>query len=399
MDRRLFLIGTGALALGPLLAACGAQEANGLKIRLLKNAIPPQLPGKFRQSLQGTPLANPQLDLIPEIQMRTLFSLLEIWQKNAATPNQSGQGFSLPFTRSRVPTRADLVTLGDYWLAAAIQKQFIQPLNPQHLTGWEKLPKRWQMLVTRDLQGNLDPQGQVWGAPYRWGSTLIAYRVDKFKEKGWAPPSDWADLWRPEFRGLISLLDQPREVIGLTLKKLGQSYNTRDLGAILQLKQELQNLHRQTLFYSSNHYLQPLLLGDTYVAVGWSTDILPIVQTDPKIAAIVPAAGTALWSEVWVRPVASSSAAFSQTAEALAEKWIGFCWQPEIAQTLSTLSDAVSPLLAEVDRATLPEDLQNRPSLLPDPEVLRRSDFLEPLPEETLKQYRQLWTEIRQMNG
>ena len=45
---------------------------------------------------------------------------------------------------------------------------------------------------------------------------------NKFEELGWKP-KDWSDLWRTELRDRISLLDQPREVIGLTLKKMGFS--------------------------------------------------------------------------------------------------------------------------------------------------------------------------------
>lgn len=39
---------------------------------------------------------------------------------------------------------------------------------------------------------------------------------------------DWADLWRPELAGRISMIDSPREIVGAVLKSMGASYNTHD---------------------------------------------------------------------------------------------------------------------------------------------------------------------------
>ena len=41
------------------------------------------------------------------------------------------------------------------------------------------LPPRWRQLVRRDANGRLDPEGFVWGAPYRWGCTLVAFNEQK----------------------------------------------------------------------------------------------------------------------------------------------------------------------------------------------------------------------------
>ncbi len=390
MERRSFLTGAGALALGTLLAGCSSQSQAALKIRLLKNSVPAQLLSAFRKSLPGQSV---NLDFKPENQLQVLFSLLQAWKQPQPQPS-SPRAIEIPFfNQSSTATPADLVTLGDYWLTTAIQQKLIQPLDPTSWQQWQRLPEKWRTIVTRSDQGLPDLNGKVWAAPYRWGSTVILYRKDIFRDKNLQPPTDWSDLWRNDLQGHISLLDQPREVIGLTLKRLGKSYNTINLQTVPQLESDLRSLHQQVKVYSSDNYLQPLLLGDTWVAVGWSTDALPLIQRSQLIEAVFPKSGTALWADLWVHPATSQPV---QETQALLSKWIDFCWSPAIAPQLSLLSDAASPMLTALDATTFPKELQKNSLLVPNAEpLLDRSEFLEPLPTATVESYRSLWERLR----
>lgn len=42
--------------------------------------------------------------------------------------------------------------------------------------------KRSQIYLRRNSNGDTDPDGKVWAAPYRWGTMVIAYKKSKFKE-------------------------------------------------------------------------------------------------------------------------------------------------------------------------------------------------------------------------
>jgi len=396
MDRRAFLAGTGVLALAQLTSGCRSGKQADLNVQLLKDSIPAQLVGEFRRGLKQ-PVT---LKFDPEKQLKELFSRLQIWKQQAEkkTPQQSPLPFPVPFMGDKTPAIADLVTLGDYWLEQAIQQELIQPLEIEQLKGWQQLPPRWKELVRRDRQGQLNKSGSVWGAPYRWGTTVIAYNRDKFKELGWKPPTDWSDLWRPELRGRISLLDQPREVIGLTLKKLGSSYNMTNLNQVKNLKEELRALHQQVKFYSSDYYLQPLIVEDTWLAVGWSTDILPAMVSDRQIEAVIPLSGTALWADLWVKPASlaeQSNGGKTVDRQSLMELWIDFCWETKPASQISRFSHAASPIITTVKAAELPEDVRENPLLLPSTSVLDKSEFLKPLPKPALDQYQSLWQEIR----
>ncbi|MCT7972364.1 extracellular solute-binding protein [Laspinema olomoucense] len=392
MNRRSFLVSLSTLAVAQLLSGCGTVDRQTLKIRLLKSSIPAQAMGAFRKQLDKGAVLN----FSPAEHLDELFRLLQQWKKPPS--NNSDRRWNLPGSNGDAgPSNlADLVTLGNYWLERAIAQKLILPLDPTTLEQWDNLPSQWQTLVRRNAAGKLDPKGQVWGAPYRWGTTVIAYRADKVKNLGWTP-QDWSDLWRPELRDRLSLLDSPREVIGLTLKTLGHSYNRDRLADLPELKEKLLALHRQARLYSNDAYLQPLLLGDTWVAVGWSTDILATMQRNPKIRAVVPPSGTALWSELWVRP-AGPNPVNTETpppASSLAKQWINFCWNPEMAVQLSQLGKAVSPMLLNRDREELPPALQTDGILLPTAEAIAKSEFIEPLTPEIAETYQALWREIR----
>ncbi|MGK7871878.1 MAG: extracellular solute-binding protein [Xenococcaceae cyanobacterium] len=396
LTRRSFLLSAGTMALTQVLSGCSGEQA-ALKVLLLKGSIPPQLLGQFRKQLAQ----RRGLIFKAEVQLKDLFRLLQTWQKKSSLEETDRDW--LPLIKGRTPAIADLVTLGDYWLAEAIQENLIQPLDIEELDGWQKLSspwQPWQNLVKRNDQGEPDSGGAIWGAPYRWGSTLIAYRRDKFKTLGWTP-TDWSDLWREELRDRISLLDQPREVIGLTLKKLGYSYNTPDLTKVPNLKSELLALQQQVKFYSSDNYLQPLILGDTWLAVGWSTDILAVRSRYPIIDAVIPQSGTSLWADLWVQPTQpASESTNSPSLEgknnlSLINQWIDFCWQPQSASEISLFTAAASPVILSMKKDDLPKDLRENPLLAPPPQILENSDFLSPLPPETLKQYQSLWKEIR----
>ncbi|MGF1488462.1 MAG: extracellular solute-binding protein [Prochloraceae cyanobacterium] len=378
LSRRSLLLGSGSLALTQILSGCSSPE-NGLKIIFLQGSIPLQLIKEFRSILER----ENQVVFKTKGKLQELFTILE---KSADRTDLRQANISLlPWQQESKTVEIDLITLGDYWLKSAIQNNLIQPLELEKLTGWENLPTSCQKLVKRDRDGKLDENGSIWAAPYRWGTTVIIYREEEFKKLGWTP-SDWSDLWREELQDRISLLNQPREVIGLTLKKLGYSFNTEDLTKIPDLKSELSKLQKQVKLYDSINYLQPLIVGDTWLAVGWSTDIIPLLKSMPNLKAIVPQSGTALFADLWVK------SAFSQADKnSVIPRWIDFCWQLPQAKQISILTNASSPIVA--DRAS--EAIRSNSLLSANRELLDKSEFIYPLPESSAKQYQDFWQEMR----
>lgn len=98
---------------------------------------------------------------------------------------------------------------------------------------WRQLPPTWRSLMCRDEHGMPNSTGPVWGCPYRWGATLLAYKRDALKRRGARPITDWSDLLQPQLRGMVAFPESAREFLGIVFKTLGLSYNTtvKDLEA------------------------------------------------------------------------------------------------------------------------------------------------------------------------
>ena len=389
-SRRSIVRGLGAIATSSLLAGCSLLEPPpDLRVFVLDRSVPPRLLQEFRKVVQRQSLA--EIELFKELP--ALFERLEALQARS----RAGKSVTAP----------DLATLGDYWLTAAVRRKLLRPFDRERLArwqDWQNLGDRWKVPVLRDERGNWQKDGEVWGVPYRWGALAIAYRTDldlknKGKDKGDRPIEDWPDLWDPSLGDRLSLPDSPRLVIGLTLKALGVSANTRDLDRVSELRAKLQQLHRQVKFYSSDTYLQPLVLGDTQVAVGWSTDIFPLLDRYPFLQAALPSSGTCLTEDLWVQPAFAESAgeAVSQGNRPDAQTtWIQFYWQNRIAEQFPLRGRVASPVL--FDKA--PPQFGDRASewqrlLYPDKTFLDRCEFLQPLDRAAIAQYHALWRSIR----
>ena len=311
---------------------------------------------------------------------------------------------------------ADAVTLGDAWMGDAIRNGLLLPMDGAENSSWfKRLSPRWQALVRRDVDGRLDPTGKVYGAPYRWGCTVMAYRRDKAARFG-GPPTDWDVLLRPELKGKIGFVESAREFVGAGLKTLGLPYNFEDLNRLapcLQgnssatqtvdtLHERLKLLRGQVRMFDNKNYLQALGDGEIWVAVGWSSEVIPFVERTPKVEFALPASGTSLWADMWCVPAGATGGSGGTGPSPLLDRWIDFSLQPGRMDSSRGIRTGGSPLM--LHKATQLECPPGHPSRVkdkrpgmqggatPNPEIIGKSEFLLPLSETAVQQYRRALT-------
>lgn len=56
----------------------------------------------------------------------------------------------------------------------------------------------------------------------------------------------------------------------------------------------------QVRLFDSVHYLKAFGVGDVWVAVGWSNDVIPAAKRLTNVAVIVPKSGASIWADLWV---------------------------------------------------------------------------------------------------
>lgn len=217
-----------------------------------------------------------------------------------------------------------MVTIGDIWLQVAISNKLIQPIpNALSSTWWRQLPQQLKDLVRRDENGFVDPQGDVYGCPYKWGATLIAFRSDKIQRALGRPVNDWKDLLHPSLKGRVGMVASTREIIGSILKGSGVSYNAS--AQTIQkavftdpctddIQQSIALLSNQVRLFTSqtSDGLKALSAGDLWAFVGWSSDLVQFARRTTNIELTAAVSGTSLWADVMTMPTGCKSPYVSQ---------------------------------------------------------------------------------------
>ena len=95
----------------------------------------------------------------------------------------------------------DIIQPSDYMVTTMIHLDMLEKLDHS------KLPNVQANLIESLKHPAYDPK-QEYAIPYVWGITGIAYNKKYVKD----PITSWADLWKPEYKGHIILLNDNREV-------------------------------------------------------------------------------------------------------------------------------------------------------------------------------------------
>jgi len=173
----------------------------------------------------------------------------------------------------------DVVHPSDYMIDVLIRKGLLQKLDQG------KLPNNKNLDVSLvSVYG--DKVNYI--VPYQMGTQAIVYNSKTVTN----PPTSWADLWRPEYKGRIVAVDDSRVIIGMALLTLGYDVNSTDKTQLEQAKQKLIELMPNIRVFDSDSPKTPLVAGDVDLGIVWNGEAFLARKENPAFEYVFPKEGS-----------------------------------------------------------------------------------------------------------
>jgi spermidine/putrescine transport system substrate-binding protein len=151
-----------------------------------------------------------------------------------------------------------------------------------------------------------------------------------------------SDLWKPELKGRVEVLDEWRDTIGLIMMEQGVDIANPGWGAdqfgaaVDELSKQIAS--GQVRQVKGNSYKEDLVSGDAVAVIGWSGDITQLnAENDDKFAFAVPDSGGTISSDNMMVPIGARH-------KANAEKLMNYYYDPEVAATVAAYVDYICPV-------------------------------------------------------
>ena len=206
-----------------------------------------------------------------------------------------------------------------------------------------------------------DPDN-AFSIPYLWGSAGIAINTEKVEQTS---ITSWQDLWHPQWRGRLALVNDMRAVFHMALKINGRSTNATDPDEINLAYRQLRRLMVNVESISDEPHAA-LLDGGSDLGVAWNGDVFVAQQQNPAIQYIYPKEGASFWVDSFAIPARASNLEN-------AYRFIDYMLLPEVA------ARCVQELgYATANRAALElldESIRSNPIIFPSRTLLSRAEF------------------------
>ncbi|MBD7996794.1 spermidine/putrescine ABC transporter substrate-binding protein [Arthrobacter sp. Sa2CUA1] len=358
LSRRKLLLGAGGLSVAGMLAACGTGGGTG------GSSSKPSPAADVSDSDKTVSWANWTLYLDYDDSTQKYPSLEAFSAATGIKANYSEDvdGNDTYFGKVQGQLAAgqdigqDIVTLTDWMAARLIRLGYTQELDLANIPNSKNL-----LPTLQDV--DFDP-GRRHSLTWQSGFAGIAWNKEAFPQG----LKSVSDLWNPELKGRVEVLDEMRDTMGLLMMDNGVDI-TGDWGdqefdnALDVLSKQISD--GQIRQVKGNSYKEDLISGDALAVIGWSGDITQLnFEEGDKWEFAIPEAGGTLWSDNLLVPIGA-------THKANAEKLMDYYFDPVNAATVAAYVNFICPV--EGAREAM-QDIN--PELVENPLIFPTDDFL-----------------------
>ena len=274
------------------------------------------------------------------------------------------------------PGAFDVCFPSDYIVERMLSKDMLAEID------YDKVPNA-QYILANLRSPDYDPNN-VHSLPYMWGTVGILYNTTMVEE----PVDSWGILWDSKYKSNVFMLDSFRDSMGVTLKYLGHSMNTRDIIALESCKDKLIEQKKNGIVkaYQVDETKDKMVAGEAALAVMWSGDAQYAIDLNPDLAYSIPSEGSNIWIDAMVIP---------KNAQNMdnALKFVDFLCRPDIAQKNCEAIWYSSPNRGAIE--LMGEDYTENPVMNPTDEEVARCEFFHDIDETFMPVYTALWQEVK----
>ena len=270
----------------------------------------------------------------------------------------------------------DVIVPTNDMLERMIKANMVIPLDHSKIPNMANIDKPFQ-------EATFDP-GRKHSIPYMWGTLGVGYR--KSKVDGGVVDSWKILLDSDKHAGRISLLGDAQNVIGVSLKYLGHSFNSTDAAELKKAEELLIAQKKNIKVFADDNGQDLLASGEVDACQEWNGDIIQIMAEDADIAYAVPTEGSLVWQDTMAIP---TGAPHPENAHA----FLNFVLDAEAGKHIAdTIKYATANAAA---KALMDKSYTENPSIFPPAEIVAKCEPSLYLGEEATKVRDEIWTRIQ----
>ena len=178
-------------------------------------------------------------------------------------------------------TTYDIAIPSEYMIAKMMKEGLVEKLDHSQIKGLENIGSDF-------LDQPFDP-GNQYSIPYFWGTLGIVYN-EKMVDKA---PEHWNDLWRPEYKNSIMIIDGAREVMGIGLNSDGHMSQLQRCRSVAGGGR--QALHSDTISACADEMKGYMIQNNAAIGVTFSGEARQMLEANEDLRYVVPTEASNLW--------------------------------------------------------------------------------------------------------